>query len=216
MITHNPQRNTLKKSFSPLANLRKIFRKHDRVLVVYDGGYLAALSKNLDIHRFQKLVHFFSGSVPYRSIWFGTRNPNRNDDRFFDLLNASKIEAVSYRLALRTATCEHCGAKSEKTIQKGVDVGIAMTVLKGLLLDEFDRLVLVAGDGDFSELIQEVRNEHKDVYVLGTNDTIAESIKVRASRVFDLGEFFGMCKKGALEDKDEWAWKQISKAIPTK
>jgi uncharacterized LabA/DUF88 family protein len=65
----------------------------------------------------------------------------------------------------------------EQKIQKGVDVGLAFHLMRSFAKRKWDRLYLVAGDGDFHEVIQHlVENENVHVTVLGTPQTISAEI----------------------------------------
>lgn len=192
----------------------KFFGKREKVLVVYDAGYITALQKDLDMNRFVSLIRFYCGCIPHKSVWFGTRNPYKNDDWYFRGISSLGIELKLYSVAVRNRTCSHCGYEDEKIVQKGVDVGIAVYVMKQLCGEGFDKLVLIGGDGDFIELVNEVKRVGKSVMVIGTNNTIAEQLKNSADRVVDFADLITMCRKGVLDKNELWSWKQIEKAIP--
>lgn len=183
-------------------------------MVVCDSGYLAGVSKNIDIVRFDKIIHFYCGVIPHRKMWFGTRNPVRNDDFFFDKLHVLGFETRNYRLGQRIVTCSSCGEASEKQIQKGVDVGLSVFVMQELYRDSFDRLFLIAGDGDFSDLLSAVKKNGKTVVVLGEGATVSESLRTRADRTIMMDDLIGLCRKGPLQGDELRAWEQIVKAIP--
>jgi uncharacterized LabA/DUF88 family protein len=67
-------------------------------------------------------------------------------------------------------TGEHC----EQTTQKGVDVGLAFHLIRSFSKSSWDRLYLVAGDGDFHEVVQHlVEDEGVKLSLLGTRETIS-------------------------------------------
>ena len=48
-------------------------------------------------------------------------------------------------------------------VEKGVDVNIAVDMLKLAFRSEYDTAILVSGDGDFASVVTEVRNLGKKV-----------------------------------------------------
>jgi uncharacterized LabA/DUF88 family protein len=65
----------------------------------------------------------------------------------------------------------------ELTTQKGVDVGLAFHLMRSFSKKNWDKLYLVAGDGDFHEVIQHfVENEDVQVTVFGNRNTISSEI----------------------------------------
>lgn len=58
--------------------------------------------------------------------------------------------------------------------QKAVDVGLAFHMMRSFAKRGWDKLYLVAGDGDFSEVIQHlVENENVAVTVIGTSSSVS-------------------------------------------
>lgn len=194
---------------------RKVMGK-ERTLVVIDGGYLAAICKDIDMNRFRDIVFFYTGNKPDQIRWFGTRNPNFNDGWYFNEISALGIEYSVYPLVIRNHHCKACGEQDEKRVQKGVDVGIAVFIMNEMYKNSFDRLFLVGGDGDFIDVMNAVRHAKKEVYVMGTPDTVAGSIKSSVSRMIDISDMIKICKKGCLSHSETEAWKNLAKAIPQK
>jgi uncharacterized LabA/DUF88 family protein len=66
------------------------------------------------------------------------------------------------------------GEHFEQTTQKGVDVGLAFHLIRSFSKSSWDRLYLVAGDGDFHEVVQHlVEDEGVKLSLLGTRETIS-------------------------------------------
>ena len=69
------------------------------------------------------------------------------------------------------------GQQYELKTQKGVDVGLAFHLMRSFSKRGWKKLYLVAGDGDFHEVIQHlVENEDVQVTVIGTPSTISAEI----------------------------------------
>jgi uncharacterized LabA/DUF88 family protein len=73
--------------------------------------------------------------------------------------------------------------------QKGVDIGLALRIDRSQVNDGWNHLVLVAGDADFVELVQELV-ERRDVVVTLVGHSASTSIALRSysQRMIDLRE----------------------------
>lgn len=62
--------------------------------------------------------------------------------------------------------------------QKAVDVGLAFNLLRSYGNKDCNKLYLMAGDGDFHEVIQHlVQNENVEVVVLGSTGSVSGEIE---------------------------------------
>jgi uncharacterized LabA/DUF88 family protein len=76
----------------------------------------------------------------------------------------------------------------QKTL-KGVDVGLSFHLMRSYSKRGWKKLYLMAGDGDFHEVIQHlVENEDVHVTLIGTNDSISGQLAPYADNVVDFGE----------------------------
>jgi hypothetical protein len=78
---------------------------------------------------------------------------------------------------------------------KGVDLTLAKDLLGNAFLDNFDVAVLVAGDGDYVPLVQEVKRLGKLVYVVFFEESLglSEDLVRAADIFFDIRKYF--CQK---------------------
>ena len=73
----------------------------------------------------------------------------------------------------------------EQTTQKGVDVGLAFHMMRSFSKRGWNKLYLVAGDGDFHEVIQHlVENENVRVTIFGNRNTISAELAPYASVLY--------------------------------
>jgi uncharacterized LabA/DUF88 family protein len=168
-------------------------------------------TKQMDMRRFNQLVRFYAGTAPYRSVWFGTRNPSGSDGSFLHVLSSIGIEARHYRLARKETVCPSCFGVSTCEVQKGVDVGLAVFAIKEALRDRYNKLLLIAGDGDFLDLVHEIQQSGRTVCVVGTPETISESLKEISDRIIDITDTLPLCRRGGLTSAENRSWKQIQK-----
>ena len=74
-----------------------------------------------------------------------------------------------------------------QTTQKSVDVEFIYYLIKSFTNRRWDKLVIAAGDGDFSKPIQDlVENHGVELYIIGTPESISPELSVYASQVFNL------------------------------
>ena len=79
----------------------------------------------------------------------------------------------------------------EITSQKGVDVGLAFHMMRSFAKKNWNKLYLVAGDGDFHEVIQHlVEDEDVHVTIFGTHNSISPELGPYA-RVIYFEDVFG-------------------------
>ncbi len=65
----------------------------------------------------------------------------------------------------------------ELKTQKGVDVGLAFHLMRSFASKKWNKLYLIAGDGDFSEDVQHlVENEDVQLTLLGTRSSISSEL----------------------------------------
>ena len=115
-----------------------------------------------------------------RVIFFNSQK--EGDDKqqnFHDWLKANNFEVKLYGLKEMDVKCDCCNTIIKRQVQKGVDVGICTSILE--LCDEYKRIVLTAGDGDFIDAIRAVQKKFKEVYISGYNGSMAKEFRTDAN-----------------------------------
>jgi uncharacterized LabA/DUF88 family protein len=73
--------------------------------------------------------------------------------------------------------------------QKAVDVGLVYHMARSFAKRRWDKLVLVAGDADFHEPVQNlVEQENVTLYLVGTLNTIHQALRPYARKIYKLNE----------------------------
>jgi uncharacterized LabA/DUF88 family protein len=73
--------------------------------------------------------------------------------------------------------------------QKGVDVGLALHLMKSFHRRHWRTLFLAAGDGDFSEVIEYlVEEENVDVYLIGAERSVSLELQQYVRGIIDIAE----------------------------
>ena len=107
-----------------------------------------------------------------------------------------KIRTQLYKVKGVGTDCPSCHARFERTVQKGVDVGIVTLILKLAHQNRYDRLLLCTGDGDFEDAVQYVQSElGKEIVLAGFQDTVSADLQSYASRVLWLNELWDEIKR---------------------
>lgn len=71
--------------------------------------------------------------------------------------------------------------------QKAVDVGLVFHMTRSYYRRKWTKLVLVAGDGDFHEPVQNlVESDGIDLYLVGTTASISQELRPYARRIFEV------------------------------
>lgn len=82
------------------------------------------------------------------------------------------------------------------------DIGIAMDIVS--MVDKLDVIVLVSGDGDFSELLRYVKSRGARAEVMAFGSSASSQLRLEADAVFDLSQDpkrFLIPKKRALRSR---------------
>lgn len=149
----------------------------DRVIVFIDGSNLYhGLKRNvkrtdIDFYKFplklcgdQKLIRTYYYTAPLKESF----NPQQYKDqqKFFSTLYQTKfLELKLGKLVPRGNT----------HVEKGVDIKIAVDMMKYAYLNNYDTAILVTGDGDFAPVIKAVKDMGKHVvhtYFTGASNAL--------------------------------------------
>lgn len=170
-----------------------------KVIWIIDGSYLfKATTVNFDYLKLKELLEEKSGSTFKDSFYLDTNMNNGHSDAqasFYNWLKKAppygpKMRVKLYDYKLTTYECPKCAIKIDKTIQKGVDVGIATLIIKLAVQNQYDRLILSTGDGDFEDSIAYVKEElQKEIWIAGFVDSISADLQSYADKVIWLNDY---------------------------
>jgi uncharacterized LabA/DUF88 family protein len=182
-----------------------MFVEHDRWMLFVDG-------ENLTI---QGQKHFGSRLIPgphYRKnvfVWFPEQRAtssmfgsNNAPDLFgegvrahyYTSLTGTDDDVTAVREALRSLGFEPRVFKREVKGKpsKGVDIALATDLLGHAFRDNFDAAVLIAGDGDYVPMVEEVKRLGKRVYVsfLARDGGLSPRLRIAADEFFPVERWF--------------------------
>ena len=133
---------------------------------------------------FLPLVHFYE---PFNLVL----DPPAIRAYYYASVVGDEDRLTTIREALRGLTFEPKVFKKESGTRrsKGVDIALTKDMLSHAFLGNYDAAVLVAGDGDYLPLIEEVKSLGKNVYVAfftGEGSGLSREIRLAADRFEDL------------------------------
>lgn len=89
--------------------------------------------------------------------------------------NINYIEAG--KLKIRDSdVCKNCGSKDYRYQEKGVDVGIAVSIVEDALKNEVDRIILVSSDTDLIPAVLCAKRAGKDVTYVGFSERLTRAL----------------------------------------
>lgn len=149
--------------------------------------------KRFDWNRFRILMDEFAGSDVFDVHYFDCVSdaPSAGREAFHQFLrNTLGFQLHFSELKEKRRTCPSCRTTYVEHEQKGVDVGIAVHMLKLAFNGAYDQALLCSGDGDFAGLVTHLRDTlGKRVVVVGWHNGVAPSLRDAAFRVVHLEEF---------------------------
>ncbi len=172
----------------------------ERVMIFVDGSnFYHGLKRyagktNLD---FSKLAQKLAGDRKLVRLYYYNSSIKQEDDPakykgqqgFFEKLRrAPYVEVRLGRLEARLS-----GDGSRYYVEKGVDISIAVDMLRYAYNDSYDTAILVTGDGDFVRAVEAVKDMGKHVEHAYFKPAKAHHLKEASDRFRPLSEFLGGC-----------------------
>jgi uncharacterized LabA/DUF88 family protein len=151
-----------------------------------DAAYLFnAAPGKFDYLKLKSALEKKNGQAFFESYYLNsTPNPPTDaQDAFHTWIKFSppkgpKMRVQLYKLKDLHSECPKCHNEFDRKVQKGVDVGIATLVIKLAVQKKYDRLLLSAGDGDFEDAIQYVKDEfQKQIWLAGFKDSVSADLQ---------------------------------------
>ena len=131
--------------------------------------FITKLEQNGDVWQ----VHFFaSENDPPRAI---------QSNFYRHLKEVLNWEVHLYELGRKTIRCSKCGHTESVKTEKGVDVGLATKMLTLAANRAFDTAILVAGDKDFLETVQFIKNLGLRVEIVGWRGSMSNDLAHESS-----------------------------------
>ncbi len=160
---------------------------------IVDGAYLFNYGRNhpFDYLKLKEEIEHENGGPVHEAYYLNTVPDVASDSQnaFHSWLKSAaprgpKMRVQLYQLKDLHCTCPSCERTFTRSVQKGVDVGIATLILKLASQGVYDRLILSAGDGDYEEAINYIRSDlHKEFWLHGAMSNLSTDLQCYADRV---------------------------------
>lgn len=161
-----------------------------KVVILVDGAYFDNLNyylkdkkgKKLSLERLSEEIvgdkmHLrtkYYNAYPYQSDKPTQKEKDnyRRAQNFFYTINGYKNHEFSNvdRVRLKPCKCPYCSKEYEKPEQKGVDVGLALDLVKMARKRVADEFALISGDEDLSAAVEMAQEELCNVVVYYVSD----------------------------------------------
>jgi len=149
--------------------------------------------KRFDWIRFKSVMDEIAGGNVFDVHYFDCVSdaPSAGREAFHQFLrNTLAFQLHFSELREKRRTCQVCREQYLEHEQKGVDVGIAVHMLKLGYSNAYEQAILCSGDGDFSSLVNYLRDSlGKRVIVVGWHNGVAPALRDAAFRVIELEDF---------------------------
>ena len=175
-----------------------------KTIWIADAAYIMkAAPGRIDYLRLKQHLEALNGGAIYESYYLNSMpNPSSDaQDAFHNWLKLAppagpKMRVRLYKLKSMACECPKCHAKFPRQVQKGVDVGIATLILKLATQNQYERLILSAGDGDFEDAIDYVKSElHKEIWLAGFDNSVSGDLQSYADEMIWLNNDWDAIRK---------------------
>ncbi len=173
---------------------------------IVDGAYaMKAAPGHFDYVKLKEKLEARNGNPFFENYYLNStpNPPTDQQDAFHTWLKSAPPRGPRFRVKLYKlkdlhCACPSCGHGFERTVQKGVDVGIATLVVKLASQNQYDRLLLLAGDGDFEDAIDYVKSElHKEIWIAGYPNSVSTDLQSYSNEVVWISDFWKDIEKAS-------------------
>jgi uncharacterized LabA/DUF88 family protein len=178
----------------------------ERVMVFIDGGYwhkcLEDQFKRADAHVNSVVAKLLRGRRLVRTYFYTAKIEKPPDEYWKNQLAEQQklLTALAHQPFVEVRLGRLQFKEGNVPRQKGVDVLLALDMLRFALKGNYDTAILVSGDGDFADIVRMVKDEGRKVEIVTFPGTRAHAL-LEASD--ERTEFTSELLEGCwLEDQD--------------
>ncbi|MBF2055851.1 MAG: NYN domain-containing protein [Cyanobacterium sp. T60_A2020_053] len=169
-------------------------RLRDRISIFVDGNNMFyAQQKNGWFFDPRKVIDYFSeesGFMLINAFWYTGLKDSQDQRGFRDAL-------ISLGYTVRTKILKEYYDDSSGRFSQKANLDIEIVVDMFNTVDQYDRVVLFSGDGDFERAIELLRSKNTHITVVSTEGMIARELRNATDRYLDLNEI-----RNCIEKKD--------------
>ena len=167
----------------------------DKISIFVDGNNMFyAQQKNGWFFDPRKVIDYFSeesGFMLINAFWYTGLKDSQDQRGFRDAL-------ISLGYTVRTKILKEYYDDSSGRFSQKANLDIEIVVDMFNTVDQYDRVVLFSGDGDFERAIELLRSKNTHITVVSTDGMIARELRNATDRYIDLNEI-----RPCIEKRDE-------------
>ncbi|NCO76470.1 MAG: NYN domain-containing protein [Cyanobacteria bacterium] len=167
-------------------------RLRDRISIFVDGNNMFyAQQKNGWFFDPRKVIDYFSeesGFMLINAFWYTGLKDSQDQRGFRDAL-------ISLGYTVRTKILKEYYDDSSGRFSQKANLDIEIVVDMFNTVDQYDRVVLFSGDGDFERAIELLRSKNTHITVVSTDGMIARELRNATDRYMDLNEIRNCIEK---------------------
>ena len=140
------------------------------------------LGWRIDVDKFIKKIE--SGQNIWQTYFFAavTDPPRFSQTGFYKMLKEKfHWETILFPLGSKTTFCKNCHEKKRISVEKGVDVAIATTMLKHAITRSFETAILVSGDKDYLDTVKAIKSMGLRVEIVSFRHTLSQELAHESS-----------------------------------
>lgn len=151
-----------------------------KVAVIIDGPNVYGFYNHLNglkinWQAFLKHIRGPERNLNILKLFYDHRPNDRNGNSFIRYMEEIGFECIG--VPLKTYVPH---VNNDKVFKSRTDQKLTIEVMKHLIDNDFDRLILVSGDSDYEFLIKECRDARKKVEVWATQTSLSNELKTQA------------------------------------
>jgi nijmegen breakage syndrome protein 1 len=166
-----------------------------KVVWIIDAAYMRkAAPVRFDWLKLKSLLEGPGGRTFDEVYYLDSHVAQSSQERFHNWLRLApptgpKFQVRLYDLKKSCVSCPMCNQDFDRTVQKGVDVGIATLIFRLAVESRYERLLLSTGDGDFEDAISYVKTAHKkEVYIAAFRGSVSACLQSHSDKIVWLND----------------------------
>lgn len=193
-ISSNHNHNSINNNINHSQSIHP-HRVRDRISIFVDGNNMFyAQQKNGWFFDPRKVIDYFSeksGFMLINAFWYTGLKDAQDQRSFRDAL-------ISLGYTVRTKILKEYYDDTSGRFSQKANLDIEIVVDMFNTVDQYDRVVLFSGDGDFERAIELLRSKNTHITVVSTDGMIARELRNATDRYMDLNEI-----KHCIEKEEE-------------
>ena len=172
-----------------------------RVMVFLDGSnlfwgrnqYNKENKTDLRIDYRKLIDHLVGGRQIVRATYYCSKPipPRETQIRFIDYLRKSGIQVIEKELRTRT----NLATGETKSVEKGVDVALAIDLLGMAWEGAYDDAIVISGDADYVGAIDKVMSKGKNVEIASYRQSCSRELRGKALKTTFIDDIANIIKK---------------------